>query len=241
MLKLQYDMGHSPVNIYMDRPNIYLGQLVDINAKLFIAGQYNLELPSEFNRVKNITPDIKPNIIISQTKLENFEILMSIAKEFNAAFIHYESNFIPTSFSKKECKILKTKSAQVNIFTNESLMNTWGFDSNNSIVIENGFGGPNIKNDKPYIVSNTLPISHMYSGFCPVVFKTPHSSKFIKDAFNGFLYSDESELKYITGNLDKMDAEDLGHIGQNAKNLVLTKFKKEIFLSKWKNLIRNII
>ena len=242
LLKLKYDSGHSPINIYLDRPNSYLEQLVEINAKLFIIGKYNGPFSSNFRKIENVTPDIYPHIIISQTKLENFDGLKSIAKDYGAKFIHWECAQIPIVAHKNAIFNLKAKEADVNIFIDSYLRDLWDFTENMSIIIHNGINEEyGLQYDKPYIISNHIPMHYMIKGTCPIVNKTPYTSQFIKNGYNGFLFSDNNELTYIVNKIAAMDKNDIFNIGENARNLVLDKFSNKNFLTDWQNLIRSII
>ena len=241
MLKLQYELGHSPVNIYTDRPNIFLQHLKDINIQLFIIGQYKGDLPSGYRKISNVTADVIPNIVLSQTKIENFDTLRSVASDYKAIFLHYEMNFLPDKASPKAIKYLKGLRADVNVFTDPHLMDSWEFDGNEGVVIENTADSIKIDKTEKYYISNNLPIAQMANSICPIVFKTSYTSSIITHGVNGFLYSDKSELSFIINRLQKMDSEDLSTIGKNAKKLILERFTKEKFLDSWKKLIRGII
>lgn len=242
MLKLKYDSGHSPINIYLDRPNDYLEQLIEINTKLFIIGQYDGPLSSNYRKVENITPDIYPHIFISQTKMENFDTLKTIAKNYGAKFIHWESGQIPPNISNQNIYMLKTKRADVNIFIDSYLRDIWGFSEDSSIIIYNGISEKYSRSsDKPYMISNHIPMNYMLMGICPIVNSTPYTSQFIKTGHNGFLFRDPNELTNIINKITVMDKNDIYNIGENARNLVLDKFDNTPFLTNWKNLLRSII
>lgn len=242
MLKLKYDLGHSPINIYLDRPNIYLEQLVSINVKLFVIGKYEGALSSNYRKAFNITPDIKPDIFISQTKLENFDTIKGIAKNYRAKFIHYESSVLPPKIDKRTRDILLSKEADINIFADNCLMDMWNFSEENSVVIENGLNNQSpLTHDKPYFISTHIPMNHMLGGICPIILKSEYTKSKITNGLNGFLYSDSSELGNIINHITKMDKEDIAQIGQNARNLILSHFKNDNFLINWKNLLRSII
>ena len=233
-------MGHTPLNIYMDRPNLYLGQLSELNIRLFIIGQYKGAISSPFRRISTITPDVKPHFIISQTKLENFATLHSIAGDYGATFIHYENYFPPQKLSPKAIKDLKSARADVNVFTDPYLMEHWEFFEDESVIIENSIDHHEMIY-KPYHVSNILPLSHMINGIIPVVLKTPYTKSIITQGLNGFFYSDERELSGIINKLTKMDKEDLRTIGENSRKLAKEQFPKDKFLESWKNLLRSLI
>lgn len=241
MLKTQYDIGVAKVNIYTDRPSEILGQLSVLPIRFFIVGQYNGPMPSGFNKVERITPDIRPSIVLSQTKLENFSVLQRFAIDNKAHFVHYETNFLP-NISKANQDKLKQEQANVNVFSDPFLMENWGFNNKNSMVIIPGIDENLAKEDKlPYFISYNLPLSKMVNGICPIVYKTPYTTSIIKNAYNGFLYSSESELGNIVNKITKMPTEDVKSIGKNAKQTVVEKFPKEVFISAWARLIRSMI
>ena len=224
----------------MDRPNIYLGRLTDINVRLFIIGKYTSEIKPPYRRVSNITPDIQPHAVLSQTKLENFSTLNSIAQDYSVPFIHHEMNCPPQKLSPKVIKGLKGARANVNIFTDPYLMKYWEFEEGEAIVIENSAESYEMPY-KPYHISNILPLTYMNNGIFPVVLKTPYTNSIITNGLNGFLYSNEGELSMIINKLSKMDKDDLSTIGENARKLVKQRFPKEPFLESWKKLLRSII
>lgn len=242
MQKLKYDLGHSPINIYLDRPNIYLEQLVSINARLFVIGKYEGPLSFNYRKVLNITPDIKPDIFISQTKLENFDTLKNVAKEYGAKFVHYETGQMPQRIDKRTKNILLSKEADIDVFIDECLMEVWGFNQTNAIVIENGLDQQYLsEHDKPYLISTHIPMNYMLGGICPIIYKTEYTEKYITNGLNGLLYSDSASLGNVVNHITKMDKEDVGQIGKNARELILTKFKNNDFLLDWKKLLRGII
>lgn len=242
MLKLKYDTRHSPINIYLDRPNVYLEQLVEINAKLFIIGQYDGPISVNYRKVENITPDIYPHAFISQTKLENFDILKDTAKKYGAKFIHWECSQIPANISRQNINTLKTKRADINIFIDDYLRDMWEFTEDSSAIIYNGINENYGQNyNKPYVISNHIPMNYMIKGICPIVNKTPYTKKFIKNGLTGFLFSDNNELANIINKITVMDKNDIFNIGENARNLVLDKFTNKPFLNNWKFLLRSII
>lgn len=243
MLKLKYDLGHSPINIYLDRPSSYLEQLVEINAKLFIIGKYEGPLSSNYRKTVNITPDIYPHIIISQTKLENFDVLKSIAKDYGAKFIHWETSQVPShGISKQSVYALKAREADVNIFVDSYLRNMWDFDENSSTIIYNGISEKySTKHDQPFIISTHLPLNYILGGSCPIVHKTPYTAKYIQHGYNGFLFSEGNELGNIINKFKLMDKEDINKIITNSQKMVLENFNNKKFLTDWKNLLRSII
>lgn len=241
MLKLQHEIGVCPVNIYMDRPSEILGQLSSLNIRLFIVGQYEGPMPIGFNRVNKITPDIHPNIVLSQTKLENFNVLRSIAKDYNAHFIHYETNLLP-NLKKRDLLNLKEQRANINIFSNSFTASQWEFDESECIIINPGLNESLAKTSKTtYKLSTNLPLAEMISGICPIVFKTPYTESIIKNMYNGILFSSQEEIKLIINKFKLMAEEDIRVIGQNAKKTVIEKFPKDKFLESWKKLIESII
>ena len=242
LLKLKYDSGHSPINVYLDRPNAYLEQLVEINVKLFIIGKYTGPFSANYRKIENITPDIYPHVFISQTKLENFDTIKGIAKDYGAKFIHWECSQVPNDTNKHFIYNVKSKRADVNIFIDSYLRDLWEFSEDSSTVIHNGINEQyGLNYDKPYVISNHIPMHYMMTSICPIVNKTPYTSQFIKNAYNGFLFSDNSELTNIINKITVMDKDDVFNIGENARNLILDKFNNKNFLNDWQNLLRSII
>ena len=121
MLKLQYDLGNSPINIYVDRPSAILGQLSEINVNYFVIGKYEDEMMPHFRRVEYITPNIKPSLVLSQSKIQNFDTLMRFATEYKVPFIHLEFGGLP-ALNKVHLNALKVVRANVNIFTDQSFV-----------------------------------------------------------------------------------------------------------------------
>ena len=241
MLKLQHEAGVCPVNVYMDRPSEILGQLSSLNIRFFVVGQYDGPMPVGFNRVNKITPDICPNIVMSQTKLENFNTLRSIARDYKAQFIHYETNLLP-NIKRGDLARIKEERAGINVFCDAFVASQWEFDESECVVIEPGISSGIIaKCETPYYISTNLPLSHMVSGICPIVFKTPYTASIIKTMYNGILYSSQEEIKFILNKLKTMDKEDIRAMGQNAKRTVIERFPKDRFLKSWAKLIERII
>lgn len=242
MLKLQYDLGNSPINIYVDRPSSVLEQLIDINVKFFIIGQHDWKEKS-FRRVNYVTPDIKPTLVLSQSKFENFEIIMKFAQDCNVPFLHYETNSIPSNISKAKQSLIKDCRANINLFSNASLVREWEFDEAESAVIPIGMKiTPALSdNEKLYHISNDLPILEMSKGICPIVLKNSTTSKFIKNAFNGFLFEKESDISFILNKLSKMEESDVRLFGENAKKTIIENFPYNPFIESWKKMLKSII
>lgn len=241
MLKLQHELGVCPVNVYMDRPSEILGQLSSLNIKFFVVGQYDGPMPLGFNRVNKITPDVCPNIVLSQTKLENFNTLRSIARDYKAQFVHYETNLLP-NIKRGDLDAIKNERAGVNVFSCDFVARHWEFDETECVVIEPGLDDHLGKvSETGYCVSTNLPLSEMIAGACPIVFKTPYTSSIIKNMYNGILYSSQEEIKFILNKLKTMDKEDIGVMGKNAQKTVIERFPKDKFLNSWAKLIERII
>lgn len=236
MMRLKYELGHSPVNVYLDRPNIYLKSLTEINCRLFLIGLYKGPVSKEYTRVEYITPDIRPDLVISQTKEENFEILGKFADDYNCSFSHYEL-FLPKNKKRGRQLIART-----NIFAHSYLAEQWDFDEDEYELIRPCcVEKPKTKeNDLPYYISGGLPIGQMSWGLCPVVLKNPYTEGIVAGV-NGFHYNGERELHRIANKLNSMDREDIEAIGENAKIFAQTYFPKQDFLDSWKTLIERII
>ena len=121
MHNIKYEIGLSPLNIYTDRPSPYLAQLSALNANLFIIGKYDGKIPQPFDKVEVITADIRPHIIITQTKLENFHELQSFANDYKAVHVHYESNIAPNKMLPIHFNKLKELRANLNVFADEAV------------------------------------------------------------------------------------------------------------------------
>lgn len=239
MLSLQYELGHSPINIYLDRPNLYLSQLTEINVRLFIVGQAKFKIPKEYRHVEYITPDISPNIVLSQTKLENFEILGKFSSDYHVPFIHLESNYLPELPASK-IEALKCIRPPISIFTNKYLIEEWQFDEEESEIIEYGIDAFSKSSDGSFYISGQLPLYKLAEGTIPICPNTPYNAQYIKNSYNGFLFNNREEIGGIVSRLERMDKEDLIMIGNNAKE-ILKKFSKANFFSKWKSLFKRII
>ena len=234
MRKLKYEIGQSPINIYTDRPNDYIGQLTDINVRLFLIGKYMGEISDEFTRVELVTPDIRPDFVLSQTKLENFDILRSFAKDYDVKHIHYETNTVPQNH-------LKGLRADVNVFASEFLAKDWGCDDGS--VIQIGYTPTSQQSvaQEPYYIGVNIPVKQMSMGICPVVYDTPYVRKYIQPAQNGFIYRNQSEIAQIVNKLNLMDKQDVQIIGQNAKITAEKFFTKGQFNTSWKILLEDLI
>lgn len=239
MLKLQYDLNNSPINIYVDRPNKILEQLTDINVRFFVIGKYE-EQEKNFVKVEYITPDIKPALVLSQNKLQNFDIMFKFAQDHNVPFLHYENSGMP-DIHKAWQLALKGVRANINVFTSISIVRDWEFDEAECVVIPIGIKLTDLTSKKLYHISNELPIFEMANGICPIVLKTPMTSSIITNAYNGFLYQKESDASIIADKLSKMEVCDVQKIGQNAKNTIKEKLPYDPFINSWKKLLRSII
>lgn len=239
MQKLQYDLNNAPINIYVDRPNPILWQLSDINVRFFIIGKYEGQ-EKNFRKVDYITPDIKPSLVMSQNKLQNFDILMKFAEDYHVPFVHFESKGLP-SLNPAGILAIKSVRANVNIFSDVSFVRDWDFSEEECVVIPNGIKTSFEKNEKLYHISTELPISEMSRGICPIVLKNKYTSSIIKNADNGFLYEKESDISIIVNRLSQMEEVDVRQFGRNARSTVIENFPYDPFLNSWKKLLRSMI
>jgi hypothetical protein len=190
MIGHQYDMGNRAFNIYLDRPNKYLAQLTGSNIRLFIIGKYDGEMISGINKVEFITPDIRPDFVISQTKQENFKTLESVALDYKAIFIHFA-----------------TRNEKSELTTPHTILANFALQKENvNQVIELGYSsqGSAKSIDIPYFVSEYLPIYEMSAGIIPLVPINGYNEIYIKHGYNGFLFRNTSELSSIINNLSKI-------------------------------------
>lgn len=225
MIGYQYDMGNRALNIYLDRPNKYLAQLTKCNIRLFVIGKYEGEMISGINKVEFITPDIRPDFVISQTKQENFKTLESVALDYRAVFIHFA-----------------TRNEESELTTPNTILSNFALQKENiNKVIELGYGSAPKLNGPPYFVAEYLPIYEMSAGVIPLVPINGYNEIYIRHGYNGFLFRNKGELMNIINNLSKMDKEDIATIGQNASTLVSNHFGKEKFIKAWQSYLRSLI
>lgn len=241
MHNIKYEIGLTPLNIYTDRPSPYIAQLSALNANLFIIGKYDGKIPYPFNRVKTITADIRPHIVISQTKLENFNELQSFANDYRAIFIHYESNLAPNKMLPAHLVKIKMLRANLNVFTDFDIAKSWGFNDDESCIIPNSYIVEKYAPKVPFIVASSIPAYEMSFGSIPILPITNENLKYIKVGYNGFVFKDEGELKFVINQINNMDKEDVKTIGLNAMETIKKHFTPEVFIENWRKALKNII
>lgn len=111
------------------------------------------ELPIE----QQLKPDIVFDLILSQNKFSQFQILSQLNQQYQVCHINIEhtiaNNDPKTGWTQKRINQFTQMSADVNIFISKHSRDVWGFDDSNGQIILHGidtkkFCGPYVGDDK---------------------------------------------------------------------------------------------
>ena len=226
MLKLKYQMGNSNINILGVSENYYLRQLQSENIRYFTLKD-------------KITLENQPHFILSQDKSTEFIKALDIHKKYQIPMIHLESNR-PEDYMGQNYKNIINMRAHINIFTNESLMHSWGFSEKDAVVIKLGYESNNV-NEGIVFAESEVPVKEIVEGALPVLKKSMYFLSIFKEFENCLMFSSENEKKYVYAKISNMEKTDLISMQNNAKKLVNKLFTKDDFVDQWKKTILGIL
>lgn len=217
----------------------------DINADFIIydchgANKVNCKLPANHRIVNDLTPDIRPDILLSQNKMRHHKILADLAKRFNRPLFSLVHG-IPEKSDLEYGHMIKS---DVEIYYSDDHARLWEAEEYISIHI---CPLPNIKPDIGLYVNseNTFDsvfpvINAMAAGMCIVSPAVYEVNNIIFQGHSGFLYSrskpNEKEilLRQIINNSDLIQ-----EVGKNASERVFTLFSRQQFTDNWNALIHD--
>lgn len=217
--------------------------MVNFGVRFFIIADSGNNQYPEYTAIKKITADVRPDLVLTNSKTQAFQQLANAAVEFNCRLLHLESDYVPFNLSKKVQQQLKYLQGNINIFTQPDIVENWEFVDRHKII-PYGVDTNYVHRVKPkkikVIKSNILPILAMAEGHIPVVLRNKYTESIIKDGENGFLFQFGHDLKIIDGMIENMSEKEKILIGSAARKTVETNFQLEPMLNEWLKIIRSV-
>lgn len=197
------------------------------------------EVPSNHMVVKEITPNIQPDIVICQNKQYQYGPLKELAQRYKSKFISIEHS-LPID---TEAERFYGAKCHYNVFFSLGQAHTWLADDN-VIIIEPPVEVPEKK--VPGIwVNNSHEFSVFYDvleamalGKCVVSPAFAEVANIINNQYTGFLHN-INDVKSRDSILTKLsqNKELIIDVGNMARLSVIEKYSKETFQESWSKLI----
>lgn len=218
----------------------------DIDALFIVykcAGSKNIPgpLPKNHQIVYDITPNIRPDILLSQNKVNQYGIFRDMQKKYGAPIISLYHNI----GSLKDVDRTFLAKSDDDVFFSKDHGAAWGIS--NPCVILPTTNNPLRRIQEPFIYTNKdLSFSSFYNilnlmadGYCVVSPAVYELNNIIKHGYNGFLYKKENpekekEIFQKLGGNDDLIME----LASNAQKTISEKFSKSLFTEKWNTLIK---
>jgi len=198
-------------------------------------------LPSNHQVVYDVTPNIRPDILLSQNKINQYGIFRGLAQKYNKPVISlYHS--LPNP--KDVDRTFEAKS-DLDIFLSDDHAKAWGCVS--PTIIPPSTNRSITKISEPLLHINRSDsfgclyktLDHMAAGNCIISPAIYEINNIVKHGYSGFLYKKENPekekeiLQKLAGNDDL-----IMEMGANGQKVINERFSKEMFIGSWNNLIR---
>lgn len=218
----------------------------DIDA-LFIVYQcsgskkINSPLPKNHQIVYDVTPNIRPDILLSQNKINQYGIFRDMAKKYGAPIISLYHNIA----SPKDVDRTFAARSTEDVFLSNDHAAAWGVSK--PYIIPPTTNKSIAKISEPLVYSNKdasfnciyKVLDNMANGSCIISPAIYELNNVINHGYNGFLYKKENpekekEIFYKLGKNDDLIME----FGANAQKTITEEFSKSSFTEKWNTLIK---
>jgi glycosyltransferase involved in cell wall biosynthesis len=201
-------------------------------------------LPSNHQVIYDVTPNIRPDILLSQNKINQYGIFTGLAKKYNKPLISLYHN-LPAP--KDADRVFGAKSND-DVFLSDDHAKGWGFKeatiippTTNRIITKISEPLLHInKSDSFSCLYNTL--DYMAAGNCIISPAIYELNNIIKHGYNGFLYKKENpeKEKEIIQKLTYND-DLIMEMGANSQKTISERFSKLAFTDSWNSLIRKYV
>lgn len=201
----------------------------------------NRPLPKNHQIVYDITPNIRPDILLSQNKINQYGIFKEMQKKYGAPIISLYHNIV----SPKDVDRTFLAKSDEDVFLSKDHAAAWGV-SNPCIIpptTNKSLGQihePFIYLNKDFSFNSFYTILNlMADGYCIISPAVYEINNIIKHGYNGLLYKKENpeKEKDILSRLGKND-DLIMEFGANAQKTISDKFSKSLFTEKWNTLIK---
>jgi glycosyltransferase involved in cell wall biosynthesis len=202
--------------------------------------EINGALPENHQVIYDLTPNIRPDILLSQNKINQYGIFNKLANKYSRPiFSLYHGLPKPKDIDRT----FLAKSDE-NIFLSKDHADGWGI--NNPTIIPPTTNRRITKLSEPSVYINRSEsftcfyemLDKMASGDCVISPAVYEVNNIVKHGYNGFLYKRDTpeKEKEIIQKLGKND-ELIMEFGANSQKLISEKFSKEKFTNNWNSLI----
>lgn len=221
----------------------YQVRLGDVDATFIIyacngSKKVNRKLPDNHMILHDLTPDIRPDIILSQNKKAHYGILKALSEKYNKPLF---SLYHETPIRGDLDKLFGTYS-EVDIFLSRDHSNSW--ECIDPTIIEpcglEGKPQQKLYINRSYDFNCIYPIlDSMASCACVVSPNVYEVNNIVKHMYNGVLYNKnypEQEGEVVKKLL--ANEELLNILRQNSRRIIVENFSHASFTNKWNLLIK---
>lgn len=201
-------------------------------------------LPSNHQVIYDVTPNIRPDILLSQNKINQYGIFSGLANKYNKPLISLYHN-LPAI---KDIDRLAGAKSNEDVFLSDDHAKGWWCMS--PTIIPPTTNRIITKISEPLLYVNRSDsfdclyktLDNMAAGNCiisPVIYEI---NNIIKHGYNGFLYKKENpeKEKEIIQKLTYND-DLIMEMGSNSQKTINERFSKSAFTDSWNSLIRKYV
>lgn len=238
-------MNSRPLILTMFASEEYQLLLSKVNADFIIynclgAQKITCKLPDNHIVVRDITPNIRPDIFLSQNKLYHYKILRELANKHRKPLVSVYTN-IP---QKNDLMMTRGFFSEANVFMSSDHAASWQSDRPTFIippcpVSEVGNKKPELYINKSSDFNSVYKILEaMARGACVISPANFEINNIITQSYDGFLYNsrDPNGEKNLLAKIVKNE-ELVIEVGKNAQKTIREKFSIGNFVNNWNNLI----
>lgn len=126
---------HERYETYLSQtPNITIWSLLHPRVK-----DWNLTympVPKNYNIITEIPKWLEIDVVLSQNKFGQFQLLAPIAQQLNLPLITIEHTFPYPTWPQEQKQLMRLMSGNIDCFITENSRKAWGWDESNGIVIK---------------------------------------------------------------------------------------------------------
>ena len=236
-------LNSKPVILTILEDGNYQKLMGDIDALFIVyrcsgSKEINGALPENHQVIHDLTPNIRPDIVLSQNKINQYGIFSKLANKYNCPLF---SLYHGLPKPKDVDRTFLAKSTENIVLSNDHAMG-WGVSDYTIIPPTTNRRITKISEPTVYINRSESfncfyeMLDKMAAGNCVVSPSVYEVNNIVKHGYNGFLYKRDTSEKEIVQKLGKND-ELIMEFGANSQKLISEKFSKEKFTNNWNSLI----
>lgn len=200
--------------------------------------------PANHRIINDLTPNIRPDILLSQNKISHYGIFKNLREKYGVPLLSLYHN-LPTP---KDVDRTISSLSDEDIFFSSDHSSAWG--KNNAIIIPPCPLRKITKISEPLIYVNKdtsfdsmySVLNYMAAGNCIISPAIYEINNIVKHGYSGFLYKKDNpeKQKEILNQLGKND-DLIIEMGANGQKRVTELFSHDKFTENWNNLIRKYL